>query len=121
MSSIGLNTNTFSITGRFLQLLTNFVVKAKVKQEVDEGLKENLVDFINKLKDENSTLPAFQLLSNIVERELRLAGIDFEQYLDEIIKEIRANDTAAFLPKIEFISDVIEMENSEALSKIMGE
>lgn len=121
MSSIGLNTNTFRVTGKYLELLSDFVVKMNVNHEVDEGQKEHLIDFINKLKDENNTQPQFQLLSNIVERELRLSARDFIGYLDSVTQEIKANNTQEYLPKIEFLADVLEMENSEALLKIMGE
>lgn len=121
MSSTGLNTNTFRITGKYLALLNNFVVKAKIYHEVEEGQKEHLIDFITKLLDENNTQPQFQLLSNIVERALRLNSIDFSQYLNSIINEIKEDRNQEFLPKIEFLVDVLDTENCEALSKIIGE
>lgn len=121
MSSIGLNTNTFRITGKYLDMLTEFVVKAKVHQQIDEAQKENLIEFISKLQDENNTQPQFQLLSNIIERELRSNTKNYRGYLESLIDEIRQNKMDAFLPKIEFLADVLDTENSEALLKIMGE
>jgi len=121
MSSIGLNTNTFRITGKYLDLLNDFVVKARINHDLEEGSKEYLIDFISKLKDENSTQPQFQLLSNMIERELRVTSKDFNGYLESVIKEVKENNTEQFLPKIEFLADILETENSEALLKIMGE
>jgi hypothetical protein len=121
MSSIGLNTNTFRITGKYLDLLNDFVVKAKVHQEIEDGQKEYLIDFVTKLKDENNTQPQFQLLSNIVERELRFASKNMGTYLELVIQELKDNNMQEFLPKIEFLADIFDTENSEALLKIMGE
>lgn len=121
MSSIGLNTNTFRITGKYLDLLNDFVVKAKVSQDIEEGQKEHLIDFISQIKDENNTQPQFQLLSNIVERELRLASKDFGVYLESIIDEVKDNNIEQFLPKVEFLADILDTENSDALLKIVGE
>lgn len=121
MSSIGLNTNTFRITGKYLQMLNDFVVKAKMNEDIDEAQKDHLVDFITKLKDEDSTQPQYQLLSSIVERELRSKNSSFQEYLESIITEIGKNDTSTFLPKVEFLADVLDMENSVALAKIVGE
>ena len=121
MSSIGLNTNTFRITGKYLDLLNDFVVKAKVNQDIEEGQKQHLIDFITQLSDVNNPQPQFQLLSNIVERELRSTRKDLGLYLASIINEIRGNNTLDFLPKIEFLAGILDTENSEALLKIMGE
>ena len=90
MSSIGLNTNTFRITGKYLQMLNDFVVKAKMNQDIDGAQKDHLIDFITKLRDENSTQPQFQLLSNIIERELRPTN-NFQVYLGSVINEIKEN------------------------------
>jgi hypothetical protein len=121
MSSVGLNANTFRITGKYLDLLNDFVVKAKVNLEIEEGQKEQLIDFFTKLKDENNTQPQFQLLSNIVERELRSISKDIGEYLESVIEDIRENNTNVFLPKVEFLADILDIENSEALLKIIGE
>ncbi|SFE53009.1 hypothetical protein [Spirosoma endophyticum] len=121
MSSIGLNTNTFRITGKYLDLLNDFVVKARINQEIEEGQKDLLVGFINQLKDENNHQPQFLVLSNIIERELRSTNENYRHYLESIMTEIEENNINAFLPKIEFLTDILDMENSEALLKIMGE
>jgi len=121
MSSIGLNTNTFRITGKYLDLLNDFVVKAKINQDIEEGQKQHLIDFIAQLNDVNNFQPKFHLLSNIIERELRSNKKELSPYLESIISEIRENNTSNFLPKIEFLSSILDTENSEALLKIMGE
>lgn len=121
MSSIGLNNNTFRLTGKYLDLLHDIVVKLKIDQDVDESKKDQLIDFICKLQDENNAQPQFQLLSNIIERELRPTTNQPNAYLSTFINEIKENDRQRFLPKIEFLTGVLETENSEALSKIIGE
>lgn len=121
MSSIGLNTNTFKITGKYLDLLNNFVVRAKINEDIEEGQKLQLIEFIAKLIDKNNAQPQFQLLSNIVERELRTTTKDFSNYLQLVINEVQTDNVQSYLPKIEFLVDILDIENSQALSKIMGE
>ncbi|MBS1532568.1 MAG: hypothetical protein JSU01_19850 [Bacteroidetes bacterium] len=121
MSSIGLNTNTFRITGKYLDLLNDFVVRVRINEDIEDGQKGQLIEFIAKLKDENNAQPQFQLLSNIVERELRPTTKDFGNYLQLVINDIESGNVGGYLPKIEFLADILDTENSQALSKIIGE
>jgi hypothetical protein len=122
MSNTGVNTNTFRITGKYLDLLNDFVVKTKVHEEINPGRKEQLIDFFSKILDHNNVQPQFQLLSSIIERVLRNTNNgEPGLFLNTLIDEIRNDNTQAILPKIEFVIEVLDSENSNALSKIKGE
>lgn len=121
MSNIGLNTNTFRITGKYIDLLIDFIVKAKINVEINDAKKEQLIEFITKISDKENTQPQFQLLSSIIERELRHQHNKREVFLGTLLQEIKNNDIENVLPKIEFIVEALDTENSEALSKIKGE
>jgi hypothetical protein len=120
MSNIGLNANTFQLTGKYLDLLNDFIVNARINPAVIDVKKDQLLEFINKVIDENNTQPQYQLLSSIIERELRLNSKP-ASYLGTIPNEIEADDVNALLPKIEFLAEVLDNENNESLMKIRGD
>ena len=121
MSSIGLNTNTFRITSKYLDLLNDFIVRAKVNQDIGDSKKDQLIEFITKINDVNNFQPQFQLLSSIIERELRNANNRPDVYLNTLVDEIRNSNMDNVLPKVEFLVEALDTENSEALLKIKGE
>jgi hypothetical protein len=121
MSNTGLNTNTFRITGKYLDLLNDFVVKTKVNEEINSEKKEQLIAFFSKILDQNNVQPQFQLLSSIIERELRNTSNQPQIFFNALIEEIKSDDTEAVLPKIERVIEALDSENSEALAKIKGE
>jgi hypothetical protein len=121
MSNIGLNTNTFRITGKYLDILTDFIVKAKVNHEISDAKKDQLIEFISKIIDGENTQPQFQLLSSIIDRELRNQHSKREVFFSGLLQEIKNSNVDEVLPKIEFIVEALDSENSDALSKIKGE
>jgi hypothetical protein len=121
MSNTGINTNTFRITGKYLDLLNDFVVKTKVDEEINAGRKEQLIDFFSKLLDQNNVQPQFQLLSSIIERELRNNNSQPQGFFNSLIDEIKNGNTQAVLPKIELVIEALDSENSDALAKIKGQ
>lgn len=121
MSDTGVNTNTLRVTGKYLELLNDFIVKAKVDEEINSSRKEQLIDFFSKIIDQSNVQPQFQLLSSIIERELRTVNNQPQDFFGSLIEEIRTNNTKAILPKIELVIEALDSENSDALSKIKGE
>jgi hypothetical protein len=121
MSNIGLNTNTYRVTGKYLDFLNDFIVKVKLHPNIIEEKKEQLIAFISKLNDTKNIEPQFQLLSSIIERELRNNNDRPNVFMNSLITAIQGNDVKNSLSKIEFIVGVLDNENSEALAKIKGE
>jgi len=121
MSAIGLNANTYRVTGKYLDLLNDFIVKAKVHPDKLNAQKEHIVDFLSKINDESSIDPQFQLLSSIIDRELRCNHEQINTFMTGLIDLIKSNDFIKSIPKIEFLVDTLDNENSEALAKIKGE
>ena len=121
MSTIGLNANTYRVTGKYLDLLNDFIVKAKAHPDAIATKKEQVVDFLTKINDESSIDPQFQLLSSIIDRELRCNHERINPFMVGLIDLIMANDFTKSIPKIEFLVETLDNENSEALAKIKGE
>ena len=72
MSDTGLNTNIYYLTSKYLGLLNDFIIaikndSAKVPAEKYKEVKE----LFEKLKDDESIDPRIQVLSVIIEAELR--------------------------------------------------
>jgi hypothetical protein len=121
MSNAGLSANTFRVTGKYLDLLNDLIVKAKLHQELTEPTKDQLIEFIGRIVDHKNIQPQFQLLSSIIERELRGADKQPVVFFNGLLDEIKNDDVVGMLPKIEFIAGALDTENSDALSKIIGE
>lgn len=122
MSNIGLNANIYHVTGKYLNLLNDFIVQLKSHpNSIDQIKKNELVSFFSKIKNTETLEPQFQLLTSIIERELREKGKPPITFISNIIKEVEKNDAENFLPKLEFIVDVLDSEHFEALAKIKGE
>ena len=118
MSLIGLNTNTFRVTGKYLDLLNDILVKAKISQTITDGRKDQLLDFVNQVSDVDNRQPQFQLLASIIERELRAENKQPAVFFTSLLQEIQQNSVDAILPKVSLIAEALEVENSDALSKI---
>ena len=118
MSAIGLNTNTFRITGKYLDLMNDILVKAKINQIITDGRKDQLLEFVSRVSDTNNTQPQFQLLASIIERELRAENKKPDIFYNSLLQEIQQNNVDAILPKVSLIAEALEVENSDALSKI---
>ena len=121
MSSIGLNANTYRVTGKYLDFLNDFIVKAHSHPDNIEVKKDQVIDFLTKVNDENSIDPQIQLLSSIIDRELRCNHDQISPFLNGLIVQIQQNDFGNCIPKIEFLIEALDYENSEALAKIKGE
>ncbi len=121
MSNIGVNTNTFRITSRYLDLLNDFIVKAKINPDITEADKEKLIEFLSKLNDIDNTDPQFQILSSIIERELRNLNKKPHVFFNNLIAEVKNENTENLIPEIELITEALDVENSEVLAKIIGE
>lgn len=121
MSNIGLNANTFSVTGKYLDILTDFVVKARTSGGINDAKKDQLVEFITKISDKENTEPQFQLLTSIIERELRNHRNKKDAFFAAMLSALQSNNMLDLVPRVEFIIEALDTENSEALSKIKGE
>ena len=121
MSNTGVNTNTFRLTGKYIDLLNDFIVQVKLHNNISEARKDQVIDFISQINNVNNFQPQFQLLSSIIEREIRSFHIKPEIYLGELVDAIRGNNVQEAVPKLEFIIEALDEENSEALAKIKGE
>lgn len=121
MSNIGINTNTFRITSKYLDILNDFIVKAKISPEITDVRQEQLIDFLSKLTDVNNAEPQFQMLSSIIERELRNSQKRPDIFFTSLIEDIQNKNTETVIPKIEIIAEALDVENSEVLAKIIGD
>lgn len=117
---LGLNTNTFRITGKYLDLLNDILVKAKINQGIADGKKDQLIEFVTNVGDTDNNQPQFQLLASIIERELRFENKKPDTFFSILLQEIQDNNITAFLPKVSFMAEALDTENSVALAKIKG-
>ena len=122
MSTTGTNTNTFRLTGKYLGILNDYIVQAKLYNVVPETKRDQVIEFITQVNDDNNIQPQVQLLCSIIEREIRHSQpMTPDQFFGTLINDIKNSDMPSVLPKLELIVEALDEENSDALAKIIGE
>lgn len=121
MSNIGSSNNTFRITGKYLDLLNDFIVKAKINPALNESKIDQLKEFFDKINDIENIEPEYQLLTSIIERELRRDRKNPLVFIDNLVHELEDNKLEEAMPKIRIIAEALDSENTKALLKIKGE
>ena len=122
MSKIGLNNNIYQITGKYLGLINEFIVSAKVHpNDINEEQRQDLIDLFSKMNDSNNSDPQIQLLSVIIERDLRNRKKQHKVFWKGVFEGLNNNPSTDSIEKLEYIVNALDFENSGALAKIKGE
>jgi hypothetical protein len=125
MSKIGLNSNIYQVTGKYLDKLNRFIIDAKIHpQKLDKQKRKGVVDFFLKINDADNIEPQIQLLSTIIEKDLwqkKKQGMG--TFISEILFELDENviPTEQMIDKLEIIVNALDIEHTGALAKIKGE
>ena len=121
MSEISLNSNTFRATGKYLNLLIDFVAECKTRHEgIDEERRKALVALLSGLCDCENIDPDIQMVSVIVEYSLikdRKKLLPFVQRLIHLLDTTPTNEAIVGLDRI---IGALNFERSQALAKING-
>lgn len=122
MSKIGLNTNIYQVTGKYLGLINDFIVTAKVTPDkIDEKKRKDIIELFTKINDVNNRDPQIQLISIIIQRELRSQAKKSKFFFKEIIDDLANTPSKKSIDNLESIADALDVENSGAFAKIKGE
>ena len=122
MSKIGLNNNIYQITGKYLGLINEFIVSVKVHpNDINEEQRKDLIDLFSKMNDSNNSDPQIQLLSVIIERDLRNRKKQHKVFWKGVFEGLNNNPSSDSIEKLEYIVNALDFENSGALAKIKGE
>lgn len=122
MSKIGLNNNIYQITGKYLGLINEFIVSVKVHpNDINEEQRKDLIDLFSKMNDSNNSDPQIQLLSVIIERDLRNRKKQHKVFWKGVFEGLNNNPSTDSIEKLEYIVNALDFENSGALAKIKGE
>ncbi len=122
MSKVGLNNNIYQITGKYLGLINEFIVSAKVHpNDIDEVQRKDLIDLFSKINDSNNSDPQIQLLSVIIERDLRKRKKPHKLFWKGVLEGLNNSPSIESIEKLEYIVNALDFENSGALAKIKGE
>jgi hypothetical protein len=123
MSSIGLNANTFQVTGNYIRLLNEFLADFKSESpNHDFHQQEIVVDFLRQLNDFKSKDPKIQMASNIVERCLmKSKGVPFKPFVRSLIFDLETPNVKGVVEKLEFVVSALDSERHRALLLIKRE
>lgn len=123
MSKIGVNTNIFQVTGKYMNLINEYIVSRRSQAApVDARKQEEVVSLFNRIADDQNTEPPIQLLSVIIERDLRQQRKQPKQFLRKLVNNLATGDNAdETLHELEVVVHALDTKHSEALAKIKGD
>ncbi len=123
MSKIGVNTNIFQVTGKYMSLINEYIVSRRSQAApVDTRKQEDIVSLFNRIADDQNMEPPIQLLSVIIERDLREQRKQPKQFFRNLVTNLTTGDNAdETLHELEVVVNALDTKHSEALAKIKGE
>lgn len=123
MSRIGVNTNIFQVTGKYMSLINDYIVSRRSHTTPADGPKQaEVVSLFNRIADDQNIEPPIQLLSAIIERDLRAQSKQPKQFLSKLVDSLSKGDgSEQTLHELEMVVHALDTKHSEALAKIKGE
>lgn len=121
MSSIGMNLNIYDTTGHYLTLLNDFSVVIKEDPEkMEEENYEQVKNLFLTLESNESINPEIQLLSIIIEQELRKDQLSPTKFFKAITKDLQSRTFEKVISNLERVIKALDSEFSFVLSKMNG-
>jgi hypothetical protein len=119
MSDTGLNANIYHLTSKYLGILNDFIItikddSAKVSPEKYQEVKE----LFEKLKDDESIDPRIQVLSVIIEAELRKKNFSKSKFFNSIAADINQKRYESLSRNLHHVVNALDREYSHALAKM---
>lgn len=122
MSNLGLNSNIYYVTGEYINFLNDFIINLENYPDVERKNKlDEVKNFIEKLSDANSTDPQIQILSVIIEKELRKNKLKPNKFYKAIIDNIKSKSFHTIIDKLDYVITTLDNEHFKALAKIKEE
>lgn len=123
MSKIGVNTNIFQVTGKYMSLINEYIVSRRSQaMPVDARKQAEVVSLFKRISDDQNIEPPIQMLSAIIERDLRSQRRQPKQFLRKLVDNLSKGDgSEETLHELEVVVQALDTKHSEALAKIKGE
>ncbi len=121
MSNVGLHSNMYRLTGKYLRILNDFIAKSNTlhSSNLISG-KEDVLDFFLKLRSEDNIDPNFQILSSIVERKLRAKNHKPSVFFSLVIDNLSNDNFKAAYGNLGLIIEALDNEHFSSLSVLKG-
>ncbi|MBB6324472.1 hypothetical protein FHS59_000087 [Algoriphagus iocasae] len=119
MSDIGLNANIYHLTSKYLGILNDFIISIKNDStEVSQEKYQEVKILFEKLKDEDNIDPRIQVLSVIIEAELRKKNFPKSKFFNSITSDINQKKYESLSRKLNHVVNALDNEYSHALAKM---
>lgn len=119
MSDIGLNANIYYLTSKYLGLLNDFLIAIKKDStNVPFEKYQEVKELFEKLKDEESIDPRIQVLSGIIEAELRKKNFSRTKFFKGITADIDQKKYTSLSKNLHHVLNALDTEYSHALAKM---
>lgn len=121
MSDVGLSSNIYNISNKYLELFNRFLVEVNYNpNDISTDHINSIKAILRKLSDSNSKNFQVQLVHNIFENYLKLKKLDTQLILNELLNSFDDNtyQEPKSIKKIEMLAAALDKECDHAFSRI---
>lgn len=119
MTDIGLNTNIYYLTSKYLEIINDFLVSIKDgSTNISMDKINEIKDLFEKLNDEETIDPKIQTLSIIIESELRKLNFSKAKFFDEVTTNLTNQKYSHLSKNLTHVVNALDNEYSDALAKM---
>lgn len=123
MSNVGLNSNIYDISSRYLEILNRFLVRGNYDPaNVPPELFKEVEGFLNQLSDKSGRDFQIQMVAQIIQTHLqkRHGGENIDIFLQKMLVHLRDGTitNADALARISILTEALDEECDESFSRI---
>jgi len=117
-----LNANIYHLTSKYLGILNDFIISIKNDStKVSQEKYQEVKILFEKLKDEDNIDPRIQVLSVIIEAELRKKNFPKSKFFNSITSDINQKKYESLSRNLNHVVNALDSEYSHALAKMSKE
>lgn len=118
MTTIEGNSSLHYSTGKYLGLINDYLVSIKENSIFEPQKLKEIEDLFTKLKDEESIDPQIQLLSIVIEKELRKNNLTSTNFFNTLLNALKDKVASVLVRDLRYVVIALDNEYSRSLSKI---
>ncbi len=121
MSNTGMNLNVYDTTGHYLTLLNDFSIAIKeAPEKITEASYQQIIDLFSVLENEENIDPQAQMLSVVIEQELRKQDLPSDTFFKSLSRDLKSKSYNKIIDQLNCVIEALDTEFSMVLSKMNG-
>lgn len=116
-----MNLNVYDTTGHYLTLLNDFSIAIKeAPEKITEASYQQIIDLFSVLENEENIDPQAQMLSVVIEQELRKQDLPSDTFFKSLSRDLKSKSYNKIIDQLNCVIEALDTEFSMVLSKMNG-